>query len=111
VLRIFSALKRKDKGFTLVELMAVVVILGILTAFAVPKVLNSISKAKEKTDNANFTTLQRTVNRVYAEEGLFPQTLNELIDKGYMENVPEDPVGNSPYGYDKNTGKVTHSGH
>ncbi len=111
MIKLLKSCKLNRKGFTLIELMAVVVILGILTAFAVPKVIGSISKAKEKTDNANITTLQRTVNRVYAEEGSYPASLDELVSKGYMESIPDDPVGNARYNYDNISGVVSHGGH
>ena len=111
MLKFLKGLKKSRHGFTLVELMAVVVILGILAAFAIPKVMGSVKMAKDKTDNANITTLQSAVERVYTETGSFPSTLEGLKVSGHMRTIPKDPVNDQDYKYDISSGEVTHSGH
>jgi len=85
---------RNQKGFTLVELVIVIVILGILAAIAVPKFVNLGGKAKEAAAEANIGALRAAATLYYAEHGQFPANKTEL--EACLQDSLEWPTG---YGY------------
>lgn len=100
-----KAIKKGDGGFTAVELMVVIVVLGILMAIAAPKVTGTIDQARVKACDANRMLLQNAVNR-YAVDHMdasgnyvYPQTLKEL-ERKYIEALPKCPVTGNDYTYE-----------
>lgn len=87
--------KENQKGFTLIELMIVVVIIGILAAITVPNFIASSNKAKAGAEKANRKILQSAADRVYAETGKKVTDLNTLVDE-YVDSVPKRADG-SPF--------------
>ena len=67
---------RKQKGFTLVELMIVVAIIGILAAVAIPKFAQMLEKSREGATKGNLGGLKSAVSNYYADQqGNYPQTV------------------------------------
>jgi len=117
--KLFKKRMKNQKGFTLVELMVVVVIIGILVAIAVPVYNNITETAKENACEANKRTIQGAANMYYAKHGSYPDNVGVLAGKGdngegdkYLEEIPQCPFGESEedendYGIDKEDGTVT----
>lgn len=87
-------------GFSLMELLAVVTILGIIAAIIVPRVAISSDTAKAKVNSHNKATINAAVERWYIEKGTWPA--NNLSDIGadtsyFPEGVPVNPTNNSAY--------------
>ncbi len=83
--------KTKEKGFTLVEVLAVVVIIGILVAIAVPVYNNATAKANRRAVEANLRTIDSAIMQyTAANEGDIP-TQADLI--GYFQDWPVGPDG------------------
>lgn len=71
---------RDEKGFTLIELIVVITILGFLAMVAVPRVIGVVEKAKQNSSDANLSIIQNAVERYYVEVGKYPNDLSELIE-------------------------------
>lgn len=105
---------KKDSGFTLVELLVVIVILGILATVIYPIVNTSVNSSKQKLYDAQIENIINAA-RTYASDNLEilptadgdslepPLTLGKLIDEGYIKNI-ENPKTKEPF--DKNI-KIT----
>lgn len=83
--------KRDCRGFTLIELMIVVSIIGILAAIAVPNYQWSVIKAKEAVLRESLYNFRTTLDQFYADQGKYPDTLEDLKSKQYMRDIPKDP--------------------
>jgi len=100
-------LMKSKKGFTLVELMVVIIILGILVAIAIPIYNNVTKSAKENACAANIRTIQSAVQMYQADhDGTLPSSLSDLVpDSGtkYIDELPKCPVSDYKVDYDYNS--------
>ena len=84
---------KKQEGFTLVELMIVVVILGILAGIGVQQYTTVQTRAKGAAHNANLRIISSAVDMYVMLEGEAPTHIDDLINKGYLQDVPDNPFG------------------
>ena len=102
--------RRKRTGFSLMELLAVVTILGIIAVMVVPRVSTSSTTAKAKVHAHNKATINGAVERYYVETGAWPA--NNLADIGaninyFPDGLPANPVNPAaPYAIDGTTKRV-----
>ena len=109
---------KNNRGFTLIELMIVMSILGILLIIAQPMYKESTVKAKEAVLMENLFTLRDVIDQYYVDKERYPDSLDDLASDSYIRTVPIDPFTKSidswqlippPDGYDGNVYDV-HSG-
>jgi general secretion pathway protein G len=79
-------------GFTLLELIVVIAIVGILAAMAVANLKQTPRRAKEAVLKTNLRTLREVIDQFYADQGTYPPTLEDLVSEGYLRKVPIDPI-------------------
>lgn len=82
-------------GFTLLELMTAVTIVGILTTLAMPNYEISIKKSREGALKQTLFVLRDVIDQYRADQGKYPQTLTDLVAAGYLRSVPADPITRS----------------
>src|SRR6188472_351607 len=100
---------RKRAGFSLMELLAVVTILGIIAAIIVPRVTVSSDTAKSKVNNHNKATINAAVERWYIEKGSWPaNNLSDIgVDANYFpDGLPTNPTNGTAYTLNATTHRV-----
>src|SRR5712691_3365486 len=80
-----------QRGFTLIELMVVISIIGILAAIAVVNVKYAQRKAREAALKKDLHDMREAIDNFYADKQRFPSDLNELVPK-YLKKIPTDPI-------------------
>ena len=83
------------KGYTLLELMIVVAIVGILVTLAIPNFQQSAMKAKETALKQNLFTMRAVLDQYYADRGDYPDSLESLVEGKYLRSIPVDPFTKS----------------
>jgi len=82
---------RTQAGFTLLELMLVVVIAGILATVAEPIWEQAATRAREAALKQTLFTLREILDQYRADRGKYPPTLAELAREQYLRKIPDDP--------------------
>jgi general secretion pathway protein G len=86
---------RRQRGFTLIELMVVISIILILISTAVPIYQQSIIRAREAVLRQNLFTLRSVIDQYTMDKQKAPQSLDDLVQAGYLKAIPTDPITNS----------------
>lgn len=108
-----QTLKKKKKGFTLLELLVVLAILAILIAIAIPVYKNQKEKAARTAHNANVRVLETAVESYKQDNnGELPGDLDDLVNGEYIKSVPKVPASENvklkgkSYEIDKKNGNI-----
>ncbi|HBL32128.1 MAG TPA: hypothetical protein DD490_35345 [Acidobacteria bacterium] len=83
---------RAQQGFTLLELIIVIAVVGILAAIAMPALKNVPTRANEAVLKTNLHTMRDVIDQHFGDKGKFPASLEQLVEMGYLRKVPVDPI-------------------
>jgi len=83
---------RRRRGYTLIELIIVMAIISVLVAIAVPMYQKSLIRSRETVLRNNLFTLRTVIDEYTFDKKKAPQTLQDLVNEGYLRKVPDDPM-------------------
>ncbi|MBN9616884.1 MAG: type II secretion system protein G [Acidobacteriales bacterium 59-55] len=83
--------RRGEQGFTLLELMIVMVVIGLLAAIAIPSYTNNIRNAKEAVLKEDLHTMRTAIDSYTVDKQKGPDSLDDLVQSGYLKTMPVDP--------------------
>jgi len=79
-------------GFTLIELVVVLALIGLLLSIAAPRYFQIIDSNRERVQRQNLSVMRDAIDKFYGDLGRYPDTLDELVTQHYLREVPVDPV-------------------
>lgn len=85
-------MKSRQGGFTLIELITVIAIVGILASVALPQYRVAVIHAKEAVLREDLFRFRDLIDQYWADKGKYPESLDALVTDGYLRIVPNDPV-------------------
>jgi general secretion pathway protein G len=84
--------KRRQRGFTLIEMLIVISIIAILLSVAVPQYQKSIAVARESVLRDDLFTMRQSIDQYTLDKQKAPQDLTDLVSAGYLKSLPVDPI-------------------
>lgn len=101
--------RQSDAGFTLIELMIVMGIIGILAVLAIPNYISAMKHAREAALKEDLHIMRSAIDSYTMDKQKAPQSLEDLTQDGYLKAVPEDPMTHSKETWVTNTSDSMHS--
>jgi general secretion pathway protein G len=98
-----------ESGFTLIELMVVMLIIGVLMTIAVPSYIGAIKTAKESVLKEDLHVIRNAIDSYTMDKQKAPQSLQDLVDAGYLKTIPLDPMTRSADGWVTEQSDAMHS--
>ncbi len=86
---------KHDAGFTLMELMIVMAIISVLATLAIPSFIGAIKSAREAVLKEDLHVMRAAIDSYTMDKQKAPQSMDDLVQNGYLRNIPEDPMTHS----------------
>ncbi|MGD0860558.1 MAG: prepilin-type N-terminal cleavage/methylation domain-containing protein [Terracidiphilus sp.] len=100
---------KRDAGFTLIELMIVMAIIGVLVVVAVPSYIGALRHAREAVLKEDLQVLRTAIDSYTMDKQKAPQALDDLVQEGYLRAIPEDPMTRSTSTWVTDSSDALHS--
>jgi len=84
------------RGFTLLEMMIVISVMIILLAIAIPNYNQAVVQSRESVLRSNLSTLRNVISQYTLDKQKAPQSLDDLVQAGYLRQIPVDPMTRQP---------------
>ena len=101
--------KRQESGFTLMELMIVMMIIGVLTTLAIPSFVGAVRSAREAVLKEDLRVMRTAIDSYTMDKQKAPQSLDDLVQEGYLKVIPEDPFTKSRETWQTDVSDALHS--
>ena len=102
-------LRKQSAGFTLIELMIVMLIIGILATLAIPRYATAVKSAREAVLKEDLHVMRAAIDSYTMDKQKAPQALDDLVTDGYLKVIPEDPMTHSKDTWVTNTSDAMYS--
>lgn len=81
----------RARGFSMIELMVALAILAMVLTLAVPRYFNNLDASKESVLREDLYVMRDAIDKYFSDNGKYPDTLDDLVTKRYLRQVPVDP--------------------
>ena len=85
----------RPRAFTLIEMLVVMTLIALLLTLAVPHYFTALDNGRLRVQAQNLSTLRDAIDKFFADQGRYPDALDELVGKRYLRQIPIDPVAES----------------
>lgn len=92
---IVPAPRKRDAGFTLIEILVVMAIVATLLTIAVPRYFGQTERAKEAVLRQDLAVMRDAIDKYYGDVGAYPERLDALVSRKYLRRIPPDPITGS----------------
>jgi general secretion pathway protein G len=99
----------RTTGFTLVELMIVMAIIGVLAVVAIPSYVGAVRQAREAVLKEDLHVMRSAIDSFTADKQKAPQSLDDLVNEGYLRSIPVDPMTRAADTWQTSTSDALHS--
>jgi general secretion pathway protein G len=89
------SIRGEVKGFTLIELLIVMAIIALLLSLTMPRYFHSVDKSKEAALHSDLNGFREAIDKYYGDSGKYPDSLDDLVTKKYLRDIPPDPITGS----------------
>ena len=89
-------LQGRERGFTLLELITVITLIGILVGIALPNYRVAIMQSREAVLKEDLYRFRDLIDQYYSDKGKYPPSLETLVEEGYLRKMPNDPMTGQP---------------
>lgn len=78
-------------GFTMIELVIVMAMLGLLLSLALPHYMATLERGREQVLLQNLAAMREAIDKFYGDTGRYPDKLDDLVTRRYLRAIPVDP--------------------